>query len=319
MSEGLWDGDGTFGEPDSESHTRQLLWELFTAGMSAFIYLRNGSKGLSAMTSVNFFTKSGVKWWELTPHDELISSGNGYCLAKLGSEYVVFSGSGSRFSFNLPANSYSWRWFNPQTGIFNETSRVTVSAGQQEFLKPDSFHWVLHLRLDVGPPPTSPTTPGNLVTTSVSTSRVDLSWDSPEAPGSTVSFYNIFRDGENVGVSLPASYSDQPLLAGRNYQYQVSAVAATGAQSPKSASVIGTPTPRSGLNLVGPIHVGEGEQPMLAIDKFNGGDIHVVFEASGGIKHAVLDKNGNIRQAPILIPGSTIHAGGSGGASGSCC
>ena len=69
----------------------------------------------------------------------------------------------------------------------------------------------------------------------------------------------------------------------------------------------------SGLVVSGPIVLGAGEQPILAIDKHNGGNIHVVFEASGGIKHAVLSPDGQILEAATLIPGSSVHAGGSGG------
>ncbi len=44
--------------------------------------------GLTAFRNANFFFESGVKWWTMAPHDEVIQPGKAYVLANIGQEYI---------------------------------------------------------------------------------------------------------------------------------------------------------------------------------------------------------------------------------------
>jgi hypothetical protein len=71
-----------------------------------------------------------------------------------------------------------------------------------------------------GPPADPPPTPGNLHTTDVTSTTVDLAWDS--SPGATT--YNIRRNGSVVGPSLTTtSFHDTGLTPSTQYSYTVDA------------------------------------------------------------------------------------------------
>jgi len=76
-----------------------------------------------------------------------LSSSN-VCLASSGSEYVVYSQSGSSFTVNLSAASgktMDCRFYNPRTGSFNSTFQRSGGSSSESFTKPSSSDWVLHI------------------------------------------------------------------------------------------------------------------------------------------------------------------------------
>jgi hypothetical protein len=62
---------------------------------------------------VDCFT--GLKWWELDPHDELVDDGC-YCLAKPGECYLVYIPRGLTTTVHLAEGQYRAMAFNPRTG-----------------------------------------------------------------------------------------------------------------------------------------------------------------------------------------------------------
>lgn len=153
MNEGLW--TGPWGQPSGDDHSRILQWELITGGMSYALILIQNDNGLMGSTYANGFLKNGVKWWTMSPHDEVVTAGTAYVLAKLGVEYIAFSSSGSAFSMSLPAGSYNSRWFNPADGTYSGWTPLNTSGGSNAFTKPDSNDWVLsisNLGSDTTPP-----------------------------------------------------------------------------------------------------------------------------------------------------------------------
>lgn len=133
-----WQGSGT-----EQSH-RKDIWDGLTAGMSYGFYVKDSLIGLTAFRHANNFLKSGVKWWTMSPHDEIVTSGRAYALANLGKEYVVYSSSGATFNLSLPSGPYQYRWYNPGNGTFS--ALVTMNASiVNKFSKPARNDWVLHL------------------------------------------------------------------------------------------------------------------------------------------------------------------------------
>ena len=84
---------------------------------------------------------------QLSPHNELVTSGGAYCLAAPGREYVVYSMSGETFELDLAAAAgrpVSGRWYDTRAGVYRGES--TVDPGPETpFRKPDAGDWVLHV------------------------------------------------------------------------------------------------------------------------------------------------------------------------------
>jgi hypothetical protein len=72
------------------------------------------------------------------------------CLARPGSEYVIYSQSGHSFTVDLSGSQrdFSARFYNPREGTFVDRFAVRGGSARQLFEKPDSSDWVLHLRAD---------------------------------------------------------------------------------------------------------------------------------------------------------------------------
>jgi len=80
----------------------------------------------------------------MTPQNSLSSTT--YCLANPGKEYLIYQPvSNVSFTVNLPAGTYSYEWFNPDTGSVASTGSITAGGGNQLFSAPFSGHSVLYL------------------------------------------------------------------------------------------------------------------------------------------------------------------------------
>lgn len=92
------------------------------------------------------------------------------------------------------------------------------------------------------PPPdtTPPSTPGNLHTTSVTTSAVGLAWDA-STDNVGVAGYKVFRDSVQIATTSTTNYEDMSVAAGTTYAYAVRAYDAAGNDSaPTSALSVTT-------------------------------------------------------------------------------
>ena len=55
-----------------------------------------------------------LPFWEMKPHNELVTDGRAFCLAKPGQAYAVYMPTGGRVTVNLsPEATYSAAWWNP--------------------------------------------------------------------------------------------------------------------------------------------------------------------------------------------------------------
>jgi hypothetical protein len=89
---------------------------------------------------------------------------------------------------------------------------------------------------------TPPSTPTNLVVTSVTTSQINLAWDAsidPGSPASGVLGYSIYRNGgvNPVATTTGISYSDTGLNSGTTYSYTVLAYDGAYNESGQSTAV----------------------------------------------------------------------------------
>jgi len=91
---------------------------------------------------------------------------------------------------------------------------------------------------------TPPTAPSNLITTPISVSQIDLTWDPADDPESGIAYYNVYRDSAVIGTTTTTAYSDAGLTENTTYTYEVSAV--NGA-SPSLESNLSNPAPGTTL------------------------------------------------------------------------
>jgi hypothetical protein len=79
----------------------------------------------------------------MTPQTRLSSTG--YCLARAGSEYLVYQPKCGEFTVELPAGTYAVEWFDPATGRASAGGNVTGGAKRQ-FIPPFDGDAVLYLK-----------------------------------------------------------------------------------------------------------------------------------------------------------------------------
>jgi fibronectin type 3 domain-containing protein len=86
------------------------------------------------------------------------------------------------------------------------------------------------------PDDTPPTRPEDLTAEAVSSSRIDLRWSAATDAESGVAGYYVYRNGESLPYASTTApeYSDTGLAPFTEYEYRVSAVNPTGAESEKS-------------------------------------------------------------------------------------
>jgi hypothetical protein len=78
------------------------------------------------------------------PRNELASTG--YCLAKPGRQYLVYSpGDSKSFTVTLPAGAYKYEWFNPTTGAVVDRGSFTTPDSRRPFAAPFEGDAALYL------------------------------------------------------------------------------------------------------------------------------------------------------------------------------
>jgi hypothetical protein len=106
-----------------------------------------------------------MPFWQMEPRNDLILSGNAFCLARPGDVYAVYLPSGGTVSLDLPADSdtYEFGWWDPANGFqgdFSETG--VIDAGVQEFTPPSSGDWALRIVATEKSVPKRPNPPTDL-------------------------------------------------------------------------------------------------------------------------------------------------------------
>ncbi len=89
-----------------------------------------------------------VDYRHMQPHDELVAGG--HCLANIGNEYVVYTGSGSTLHVDCRPAAMSQmicQWFDPRRGEFAPASwTCDKQEGRAVFMPPSHDDWTLWIR-----------------------------------------------------------------------------------------------------------------------------------------------------------------------------
>ncbi|MGE0354593.1 MAG: fibronectin type III domain-containing protein, partial [Gemmatimonadales bacterium] len=91
------------------------------------------------------------------------------------------------------------------------------------------------LRFQVSCP--APPPPGGLRTTLVTTSQIDIAWDSA-GPDSVIAGYRIYRNGALYDSTAATAYSDPGLPAFTSFTYRISSVNRTGLEGARSGPLV---------------------------------------------------------------------------------
>ncbi len=130
--------------------SRIKAWSVFTAGQA-------GTGTGAYLKWVAKFARE-VPFYKMDPADSLILTGQAYCLAERGYNYVVYLPFGGAITLDLlgASGSFEAQWFNPRTGVW--TSAGTVAGGTTPgFVGPqaddDMVLWLRPLISGSTPPP----------------------------------------------------------------------------------------------------------------------------------------------------------------------
>ena len=129
---------------------------------------------------------------------------------------------------------------------YNQTNHTVSCPARTAIARPTTGAW------DVGayeytsgggtPTPGTPTVPTGLSVTGTTTSTVSLSWSASSEQGGTgsISGYDIYRNGSEVGSSANTAYTNVGLTASTTYSYTIAAYDNNGNTSAQSGSVNAT-------------------------------------------------------------------------------
>ena len=110
-------------------------WDI---AFTAKAYLEDSGRLVRFMESINLS--------EMVPHDEVITSGTGYCLANPGNEYVIYLPDGGSVTVDLSVvgDTLTVEWYNPKDETYYSGGTIT-GGGSKSFTPPFSDDVVLHL------------------------------------------------------------------------------------------------------------------------------------------------------------------------------
>ena len=160
---------------------------------------------------------------------------------------VVTTDQSGNFSADVPAGKYAIT-ISKGTSTFYQNTFTAVEGSSISLgnLSPTSLYYVDGnggRRPGGGGDTQAPTVPGNVTTTTASSSQINLNW-SASTDNVGVTEYNVYRGGVFLKHVTGTSTSDTGLTASTQYCYTVNAGDAAGngsAQSTKSCAITSTP------------------------------------------------------------------------------
>lgn len=133
--------------------------------------------------------------------------------------------------------------------------------------------------------PVAPTAPQNVRATNVTSSTVQLAWNSQANTAS----YNVYRDGVLLGNTTTPDFSDTNLTADTSYNYEIEAVGQTGLVSAKTALTVKTTTENTQEKPTTPTHLHSMGQTSSSVSLMWGASTH-----SKGIKQYNIYRNNQL-------------------------
>jgi Putative collagen-binding domain of a collagenase len=120
-------------------------WDAKSA-MAGQVKLRDAAYDLIGYAA-RFFNQSGVQFWQMAPHGELTSTG--FCLARPGVEYVIYTPAGGTLTIDLTAaegKTLNVRWYDPRRGRFSGAEKINGGSSCRSFTPPFTGDAVLDVK-----------------------------------------------------------------------------------------------------------------------------------------------------------------------------
>lgn len=128
---------------------RKMCWTIVASGGNFHIEdAQPESKPFEAVKNIRRFLKDS-KWdfVHAAPDRRLITSGDGYCMARPGKEYLAYFPKGGEKRIKLDVSmEYSARWWNPRDGGFSKPMSIKQIGNEAVIKAPDSNDWVLFVQ-----------------------------------------------------------------------------------------------------------------------------------------------------------------------------
>jgi hypothetical protein len=88
-----------------------------------------------------------LPFWEMRPHNELVTSGQALCLASPGTAYALYLPTGGNVTIELQANAeYEIAWWDPSNGLHGQfADGGRIAGGERSFTAPSSGDWALRV------------------------------------------------------------------------------------------------------------------------------------------------------------------------------
>lgn len=153
---------------------RRAVWEVGLVGGTGVYISGNNNDGFLDSTYYNdfiaapqvghailFFRNAISDYGNLSPHNELVTSGNSVVLAaNPGQEYVAYLPQGGSVSVNVSPGTYQQSWYDPRNGSFSDT-QIINGGSSISFTPPGSGDWTLHIFKTVLTPTPIPYNPAD--------------------------------------------------------------------------------------------------------------------------------------------------------------
>ena len=92
-----------------------------------------------------FKEQSAWDFVHAAPMRGLLTSRDGYCMAREGREYLCYFPRGGGKRLSLLAGEYREAWWDPRAGGFGSTTAFSHPGGERAFTTPDADDWVLRV------------------------------------------------------------------------------------------------------------------------------------------------------------------------------
>jgi hypothetical protein len=236
---------------------------------------------------------------EMAPHDEVVTSGTGYCLANLGCEYAIYLFDGGSVTVDLSdaSGSLDVEWYDPTDGTYYDEGQVT-GGGSEIFTPPFSGDAVLHIfTIESAPDTTSPSAVTDLAASGHTSYSIALTWTAPGDDGNsgTATLYDIRYStseisGANWNAATQCTGEPNPQIAGSNETFTVIGLSSSATYyfALKAADEVlnwsdlsncVNETTVEETNLVAEWHLDEGSGP-TAVDTSGNGNDGTIYGAS---------------------------------------
>jgi len=88
-----------------------------------------------------------LPFWEMQPHNELVKSGQAFCLAKPGEAYALYLPAGGKVTMALPENAeFQFAWWDPSNSVRGKfADGGQVAGGRRLFTSPSKSDWALRV------------------------------------------------------------------------------------------------------------------------------------------------------------------------------